>query len=145
MMCSISASRQFSNYWFHFIVTNFRSRKTRPLNGEVETKSLPDDSYQWRITSKQWRPTLTQVPHSQMAEFEQSSSPLHRMYVFLLVRTNESHVILCNAFPHLEAISPRIHSDQLDSSGPDLRWQKLPCVQISGCRSHKGIPASVTY
>jgi hypothetical protein len=42
-------------------------------------------------------------------------------YAFLLVKTNESHVILSNAFPHLEAISHMNYSD----SGPDFRWQKF--------------------
>jgi hypothetical protein len=42
------------------------------------------------------------------------------MYAFLLAKTNESYVILSNAFPHLEAFSPRIHSDLLNPFEPDL-------------------------
>jgi hypothetical protein len=43
------------------------------------------------------------------------------MYAFLLVKTNESLVILSNAFSHLEAITPEIHSNWLDTSGPELQ------------------------
>jgi hypothetical protein len=37
-----------------------------------------------------------------------------------LVKTNDNHILLTNAFPHLEAISPKNYSDRLDVSGPDL-------------------------
>jgi hypothetical protein len=57
-----------------------------------------DDSYHWLITFKQWHPMPTPVPHCQLARFEHSSSPLHQMLAFLLVKPNESHVILCNSF-----------------------------------------------
>jgi hypothetical protein len=88
------------------------------------------DLYQRRISPpRSGRPTLTQVLHCQLAGLEQSSSPSHRMYAFLLVKTNERHVTLSNAFQHLEAISPRIHSDRLDPSSPDIWWQKLSRAQ----------------
>lgn len=41
----------------------------------------------------------------------------------------------------MEAISPGIYSDQLDRSGPDLRWQKLPSLQISCSKPHKEFEA----
>jgi hypothetical protein len=72
------------------------------------------------------------------------SSPLYRMQAFLLVKTKERHVILSNAFPHLEAISPRAYSDWLSPSEPDL-WRKLAYAQIPGLKPHKITPSSATY
>jgi hypothetical protein len=63
---------------------------------------------------------LTQAFRCQVAGFEHSSSPLHHMHAFLLVKTKESHVILTNIFPHLQAISSRNYSNQLEMSGTDL-------------------------
>jgi hypothetical protein len=65
------------------------------------------------------------------------------MYAFLLV--NESHLILCNAFPHLEAMSPRIYSDRLDPSRLELWCQKLPCARISCSKPHEKILSPATY
>jgi hypothetical protein len=88
-------------------------------------------------TSEMWRPTLTQAPHFQLAEFKQSSSPLNRCMHFNWLELNESPVILTNAYPHMEDISLRTYSDVLDPSGPVLLWQKLPCAQISTPNSTK--------
>jgi hypothetical protein len=81
-MCTISTSRQFSNYWYSFVITNFRSSKTRLLTGEVETKIPPPS--QKTCTSdasapQEVAPTLPPVPHRQLVGFEINSSRLHRM------------------------------------------------------------------
>lgn len=65
---------------------------------EVESKNSRDDLCKQRITSKQWCPTITLVPHCQLAGFKQNFPPLHRMYIFLQVKIGESHVIQLNAF-----------------------------------------------
>jgi hypothetical protein len=56
--------------------------------------------------SKNWRPTLTQVPHCQLAGFEQSSWPFHGMDAFILVKSNESHVILYNTLHFCKPSAP---------------------------------------
>jgi hypothetical protein len=60
------------------------------------------------------------IPHCQLIGLVRRSSHLRRMYTFLFVKTNYSHVILTNAFPYLEVISRRNYSDRIDPSGPDL-------------------------
>jgi hypothetical protein len=131
--------RQFNEYTcINFYESVLRSSRTRPLTCEVETKKKKP---RWLVpatqqSSNNWRPTL-QVPHCQLAGSEQNSSPLYRMYAFLLRKTNEPHVILNNDFPNLEANSLRMHSDRLDPSEPDLRWQKLSGAHISDSKSHK--------
>jgi hypothetical protein len=75
-------------------------------------------------------PQRIDVLHCQLAGVEQSPSPLRRIRVFLMVKSEQSHVILRNVFQHQEASSPRIYSDWLDPSGPDLWWQKLLRTQI---------------
>jgi hypothetical protein len=64
---------------------------------------------------------LTQVTYCQLAGLEKSSSLLHRMYAVLLVKPNDSRLILSNSVQYLEAISPRIYFYWLDPSGPDFR------------------------
>jgi hypothetical protein len=53
---------------------------------KLKLKAYRDDPYQRRITSRQWRPTLTRNPHCQLAGLEQSSSPLNRMQSYWLNR-----------------------------------------------------------
>jgi hypothetical protein len=50
--------------------------------------------------------------------FQQSVSPLNRMYALLLVRTKVNHVIFTQAFPHLQATSPRTYSLRSNPYGP---------------------------
>jgi hypothetical protein len=98
MMCcwSMYSSRQFNQLIYY---DEFSGVAKRVL-WHVKLKQKPP---RWLVPathhpSKKRRPMLIQIPHCQLSGFEQGSSPLNRMYAFLLVRTNASYVILSNGF-----------------------------------------------
>jgi hypothetical protein len=66
-----------------------QNSQTHLVTCEVETESPQPVMYQ---PSKKWHPTLTRS----LTGFEQSSSPLHQIYEFLLVKITEGHIILSN-------------------------------------------------
>jgi hypothetical protein len=107
---------QFSHYWIKFIITNFRSRRntTDDRRSWNNPSHQPRYKYHRRITYKQWSPPLPADAHCQLVWFEHSSSPVPRMYSFLLVKTDDSRCHPMKCISHPEATSPRIYSDHLE-------------------------------
>jgi hypothetical protein len=95
-MCSISASRQISHCSYKLIImTNFWSRKTRPLIAEVETVSLP----RWLVPAIcHLHPTAVFILI--IGRLEQISILLHRLQVFLWLNQRRSrHPNWCVSTP----------------------------------------------
>jgi hypothetical protein len=91
-----------------------------------------------RFASTKWRPALVQVPHCQLAGLEQRSSPLHRMYAFLLVKSND--VISTSGSQHPQ--------DLLWPPGPFSTWLTVTEIALRSdfwLHHHRTIPSSVTY
>jgi hypothetical protein len=97
---------------------NLLERQTHSLTSKAENKSPPP--YEFNSDASFLQEAASEAstnPSLLIVWFEQNSSPLHRIYSFLLVRTKESHVTLTNVYPRLHAINFRTYTRQLYPSG----------------------------
>jgi hypothetical protein len=116
--------------------TNFWSRQILPLSCEVETKSPREMTCKATHQHyKKWRPTLTKVPHYQLAGLGRRSSTLHRMYTFLLVKsTNVTSSCVMN-FHICKPSAPG--STRTDWTPLDLTYCDRNCWYSDFCLHHR--------